>query len=240
MTSFIMWLIAAYLLGSVPIAYLIARLSRGIDLRQYGSGNVGASNLLKSTSRWLTLPVILFDCGKGALAVGAANLLGMDIAQQVALGLAAIIGHNWPVFLRFSGGRGNLTTLGVAIMLPSVNYLFPWSATAALTLTAIGAFIIHDTAVGAGTGIASLPLVSWAVGEPLPITLGFLVIFLIIFIRRLTARQTSVTVSVSRGQLFINRLIFDRDIRNREEWLRRKPLTGTPSGQPSGLRKHRG
>ena len=111
---------------------------------------------------------------------------------------------------------------------------------AALTLAAIGAFIIHDTAVGAGAGIASLPLVSWAIGEPFPITLGFLVIFLIIFIRRLTVRQTSVTVSVSRGQLFINRLIFDRDIRDREAWLRRKPLTGTPGGQPSGLRKHRG
>jgi len=240
MTSFLLLLLASYLVGSVPIAYLIARLFRGIDLRQYGSGNVGASNLSKLTSRRLTIPVVLFDCGKGMLMVGVAKLFGLGIAQQVAVGLAAIVGHNWPVFLRFSGGRGNLTTLGVAIILPSINDLIPWVAIVAVAFAAIGTFIIRDTAVGVTAAIASLPIVSWVAGEPLPFTMGFLVIALILVIRRLTAPQTSVTTSVSRGRLFINRLIFDRDIRDREAWIYRKPVEMTSTEQPLGQREERG
>jgi glycerol-3-phosphate acyltransferase PlsY len=110
--EFVLLLLGAYLLGSVPAAYLAARWSRGIDIRQYGSGNIGVSNLWRSTSKWLAMPVIIFDFGKGMLLVWIAQLLGLGIDQQVAIGLAAIIGHNWPVFLRFSGGRGLLTTLG--------------------------------------------------------------------------------------------------------------------------------
>ena len=90
-------LIAAYLLGSVPAAYLVAKWSRGIDIRKYGSGNVGASNIVRIVSTRWAIPVIIFDVGKGAVMVWAAQLLGLGIAQQVTVGLAAIIGHNWPV-----------------------------------------------------------------------------------------------------------------------------------------------
>jgi len=110
-------ILTAYLVGSVPAAYLAAKWSRGIDIRQYGSGNVGASNLLKFTSKKMAIPVIIFDVGKGMLMVWAAQLVGLGTAQQVIIGLAAIIGHNWPIFLRFNGGRGGLTTLGVVVML---------------------------------------------------------------------------------------------------------------------------
>ena len=118
----VLLILGAYLLGSVPAAYLVAKWSRGIDLRQYGSGSVGASNVVAVASRWWSIPVIIFDLGKGLVMVWVAQLLGLGVAQQVTVGLAVIVGHNWPVFLRFSGGRGILTTLGV------VSILVPWLA----------------------------------------------------------------------------------------------------------------
>ncbi len=227
----ILLIIGAYLLGSVPAAYLVARWSRGIDLRQYGSGSIGVSNLWQSTSKWIAMPIILFDLGKGIIIVWAAQLLGLGITQQVAVGLATIVGHNWPVFLRFSGGRGVLTTLGVVLILPSINNLVPWEAIIALAITAIGLFAFHNIPLGVGIGVTTMPLVSWGFAEPLPITLGFLAMFLIIVIRRLTAPRTSVTASVSRGQLFVNRLLLDRDIGDREAWINRAPLEANSTEQ---------
>ena len=218
-------ILAAYLLGSVPAAYLAAKWSRGIDLRQYGSGNVGASNLLTITSKWIAIPVIIFDVGKGAVMIWATTqLIGPEaVAQQVTVGLAVIIGHNWPVFLRFYGGRGALTTIGVLLILTPLL---------ALILLAI-AFLFSpfgQLALGTTVAMVALPLFSWffsqplRIEEPLPLTLGFLAIFIILLIRRLTAPRTSLSASVTPGQLIINRLLFDRDIRDREAWIKRQPL----------------
>ncbi len=215
-------IVAAYLLGSVPIAYIVARWVRGIDIRQYGSGNVGASNVVTVVSKWWSVPVILFDLGKGVVLVWVAQLLGLGVAQQVAVGLAAIIGHNWPVFLGFNGGRGWLTLVGVAL------FLAP-GPTLILLVFAFLFAIFRQLALGAILAVAALPVFSWflaqpfGIEEPLPVTIGFLVIFLITVLRRLTAPQTPVTASVSRGQLIVNRLLFDRDIRDREAWIHQLP-----------------
>jgi len=232
--EFVLLLLAAYLLGSFPAAYFAARWSRGIDIRQYGSGNVGATNLLGLTSKWIAIVVIIFDLAKGMAMVWAAQLVGLGIAQQVAVGLATIIGHNWPVFLRFNGGRGLLTILGIALFLPLIhsslinrpliNVLIPWEIVAFFALGAVAFFTIHSVPLGAVAGMAAMPLVSWGLGEPPPMTLGFLAMFLIMVIRRLTAPKTSVTASVPPGQLVLNRLLFDRDIRDRQAWIHRQPL----------------
>jgi len=222
--AFILLLVGAYLVGSVPTAYIVGRWRRGIDIRQYGSGNVGASNLLRVSSRWLAVVVIIVDIGKGILMVWAAQAAGLAIAQQVAVGLAAIIGHNWPVFLRFSGGRGILTTMGVAFFLPLANGpLVPWAFIVALALAAVFIFGLHNLPVGTIAGMAALPLVSWLTNEPLAFILGFLAMFLLMVIRRLTAPKTSLTASVSTGELLINRLLLDRDIRDKEAWIYRQP-----------------
>jgi len=221
--EFVLSLLGAYLLGSVPAAYLAAKWSRGIDIRQYGSGNVGATNLLGLTSKWIAIVVIIFDLVKGGVVVWAAQLIGLDITQQVAVGLAAIIGHNWPVFLRFNGGRGILTTLGVIFI------LVPWLAPIVLVI-AFSFALYHQLALGVLLGTISAPVAVWffsqllGVADKLPIALGFLAIFLIAVLRRLTAPRTSLTVSVPLRQLLVNRLLFDRDIRDREAWIRRQPL----------------
>ena len=222
--AFILLLVGAYLVGSIPTAYIVARWRRGIDIRQYGSGNVGASNIVRLSARWLALVVIIVDLGKGMLMVWAAQAAGLALAQQVAVGLAAIIGHNWPVFLRFSGGRGILTTLGVAFSLPLVNGpLVPWAFIIALALAAALIFGLRNLPLGTVISVAALPLVSWLVNEPLMLNLAYLAVFLLVVIRRLTAPRTPLADSVSTGELIVNRLLLDRDIRDKEAWIYRRP-----------------
>ena len=115
--EFWLLILGAYLLGSVPAAYLAAKWSRGIDIREYGTGKVGAANILSAASKWLVIPVAIFDIGKGALTIWVAQLLGLGAAEQVTVGIITVVGHNWPVFLRFQGGRGIFTTLGVFLIL---------------------------------------------------------------------------------------------------------------------------
>jgi glycerol-3-phosphate acyltransferase PlsY len=229
--AFILLLVGAYLVGSIPTAYIAGRWRRGIDIRQYGSGNVGASNLVRLKAKWLAIVVTITDLGKGILMVWAAQAAGLSITQQVAVGLAAIIGHNWPVFLRFSGGRGVLTTAGVAFFLPLANGpLVPWPLIISLSLVAIFVFGFHNLPVGTIAGMAALPLVSWLAGEPLALTLGFLAMFFVMVIRRLTAPKSSLTASVPTRELVINRLLFDRDIRDKEAWIYRKPAEKEEKG----------
>lgn len=201
----------------MPLAYLVAKFSRGIDLRQLGSGNIGASNLWVSVSKWVALAVGFFDLVKGALMVWVAQLLGLGVAEQVTVGVAAIVGHNWPIFLRFSGGRGIFTTLGVLLILK------PWWGIALFLAVVPVGLLIKDSPLPVLCGIAVLPLAGWLSGQPLPITLGLLAILIIVVIRRLTAPRTQLTASVSLRQLLINRLLFDRDIRDRKAWVHRPP-----------------
>lgn len=214
-------IIVAYLLGSVPVAYLVAKLVRGIDIRQYGSGNVGAANALRVVSKWGAIPVLVFDLVKGFLAIWVAQWIGLGITEQVVIGLAAVIGHNWPVFLGFNGGRGALTTLGVALFLAPVI--------AAVLLAMVLIFgIFRQMSLGVLLATAILPVCTWFFSQPLGITeeplglsLGFVAIFVVMVIRRLTVRRAAIATSLSTGQLLVNRLFFDRDIRDREVWIHR-------------------
>ncbi|UCG10150.1 MAG: glycerol-3-phosphate acyltransferase [Dehalococcoidia bacterium] len=194
----------------------MANWSRGIDLRQLGSGNIGASNLWVSVSKWAALTVGFFDVVKGILVVWVAQLLGLGIAEQITVGVAAVAGHNWSVFLRFSGGRGLLTTMGIVL------FLMPWGVVSFLAIASIS-FFTKDSPLPVLGGVITLPLVGWLSGEPLAITLGLTAMVIILVIRRLTAPRTPLTASVSGGQLFINRLLFDRDIRGRRAWVHRPP-----------------
>lgn len=115
-----------------------------------------------------------------------------------------------------------LTTLGVVFI------LVPWLGLIALII-AYSMAPFRQLALGTIIAVASLPIFSWflpqlfGIEKPLPITLGFVAIFLLAVIRRLTAPRTIFTPSVSRGQLFVNRLLFDRDIRDRDAWINRRP-----------------
>jgi glycerol-3-phosphate acyltransferase PlsY len=148
--------------------------------------------------------------------VWVAQLFGLGIAEQVMVGVATVVGHNWSVFLRFSGGRGLLTTMGVVLI------LLPWGAALFLAIALIG-LLSKDFPLPVLGGLIAIPLASWLSGQPLPIILGFAAMVVILVIRRLTAPRTQLTVTVNGRQLFINRLLFDRDIRDRKTWIHRPP-----------------
>lgn len=128
MVSLFPGMILSYLLGSIPFGYIAGRVLRGIDIRDYGSGNVGATNVLRTLGTKAGIVVLLLDAAKGVAAVlGIGSLaiaLSPDInpsAAKALCGAAAIIGHDWTLFLRFKGGKGVATGLGVFF---SVGWLF--------------------------------------------------------------------------------------------------------------------
>ena len=105
----------AYLLGSIPVGLIVGKFWRGIDIRQFGSGNIGASNILRTLGPAAAIVVFIGDTLKGTLAVLLCKALGLPDVLVVAGGLLAVVGHNWSVFLSFSGGRGVATALGILI-----------------------------------------------------------------------------------------------------------------------------
>lgn len=104
--------VAAFLIGSVPTGQLVAR-SRGIDLRKKGSGNIGATNVLRTTGKSAALLTLAGDMGKGAAAVLLGKYFGAGTLQAGVIGLCAILGHDYSVFMKFRGGKGVATSIGV-------------------------------------------------------------------------------------------------------------------------------
>ena len=208
-------------MGSTPAAFILTKWFYGIDIRQHGTGNIGAANVYRVVSKWLAVPVMLFDVGKGALMVWIAQLLGMGAAAQATVGIIAIAGHNWPIFLRFKGGRGIFTSLGVITMLS------PWLGLIIFVEPYLFA-PIRQVAFGVFLALASLPFFSWFLYQPLgvedrlPVTLGFVVLLLMAFFKRLVVPRTTLSKSVPLVELFFNRLLFDRDIRDAKAWIKRK------------------
>jgi len=223
MTIWIILIICAYLVGSVPSSYLAAK-SRGIDLRRHGTFQVGGGNLWRTTSRKLGLTVGIFDFIKGALMVGIAHLQGLDAGQQLAVGLAVVVGHNWPIFLRFHGGRGIATSIGLILILPAINEVTPWPSTVFMVILVVGAIVLRTTPVPILIGMVLLPVTSQIFQEPLSVTMGFLAMVLIIIIKRLTAQPATEAARIGTGRLLLNRLLFDRDIADRTTWVHRKPV----------------
>lgn len=114
-------LFGAYLLGSIPFAFLIARRWRGIDLRRSGSGNVGATNVMRTAGTRSAMAAVALDIIKGAAVVVLANKAAPGAVAPSAAGVAAIVGHIYPVWLRFRGGKGVATAFGVFGMLAPVG-----------------------------------------------------------------------------------------------------------------------
>ena len=112
-------LVLAYLLGSIPWGYILLRFRSGMDVRDYGSGRTGMSNVLRTGGGRVAALVLALDMGKGILVVVLAREAMDSTAGEVAAGLLALIGHNWPIFLKFRGGRGVLIGLGgLSVMAP--------------------------------------------------------------------------------------------------------------------------
>jgi glycerol-3-phosphate acyltransferase PlsY len=141
-----------YLLGSVPTGIIAGRLARGIDIRDYGSGKMGFTNALRTIGLRASLPVLVGDLAKGALTVVIARLLSDNAYVQAVGGLAAVVGHDWPVFAGFRGGRGVTTSFGVLLgMNPLVGLaLVPVAVAIALVTRYMSVMSISGAVLAAG------------------------------------------------------------------------------------------
>jgi glycerol-3-phosphate acyltransferase PlsY len=110
-------IVCSYLLGSIPTAYIAGKILKGIDIREHGSGNVGATNVFRVLGKKPGIVVLIIDILKGVLAVAViGRMLGLvNIPDYILLAVAVVCGHNWTIFLQFKGGKGIATSLGVLI-----------------------------------------------------------------------------------------------------------------------------
>jgi glycerol-3-phosphate acyltransferase PlsY len=153
-----LWIGIGYLLGSIPFGLLLTRLI-GVDIRKVGSGNIGTTNVLRTGNKGLAAATLLLDAGKGAAAVLLGQQFGGVEAGMLA-GVAAFIGHCFPVWLGFKGGKGVATLLGVALA------AVPLAGVAALIAWLLGAVVTRFSSVGGLLSAVVAPAVAWALGFP--------------------------------------------------------------------------
>jgi glycerol-3-phosphate acyltransferase PlsY len=155
-------LVAAYLVGAIPIGYLVARLAGGIDIRSAGSGNIGATNVLRTLGKLPAVATLLGDVAKGMAAVKLAALIDPAPPWAAAAAVLAIAGNCWPVFLRFRGGKGVATGFGAFLALAPIA-----TAPAALVWAVVVASFRY-VSLGSVMACLCLPIGVAALGYPRP------------------------------------------------------------------------
>ena len=147
-------LILAYLMGSFPSAFIVAKLSQGVDIRRVGSRNMGAMNTFYKVGFWWGMLVLILDIGKGALAAAVGwQMTHMDYIQ-LAAGFAAVLGHSFPIFLRFKGGKGGATCIGALL------YIMPWGGPFLLALFGIVLLITRFPTLSYGVALLGFPVIA--------------------------------------------------------------------------------
>jgi glycerol-3-phosphate acyltransferase PlsY len=150
--------VLGYLIGSIPNGLLIGKVLYNIDLRQFGSKNIGATNAFRTLGLWPAFWVFLTDAAKGVIAVYLGSLLvGTPIALLLG-GIAAIIGHNWSIFLKFTGGRGVATGLGViAVLVPQITVIV-------FLIWAIIVYLTRYVSLASIVSAILVPIFMWIMG----------------------------------------------------------------------------
>jgi glycerol-3-phosphate acyltransferase PlsY len=176
---------------------------KGSDIRQAGSGNVGALNAMHQVGVWGGLLVLLVDAAKGAAAVLLPGWVEAPTWSSYLTGVAAVVGHNWPVFLRFRGGKGAATTLGIAlVILPKLTLI-------ALGPTLLIALLTRNVATGVGMGFITLNVLAIVTGQDTgKIALGLLLTTLVVVSYGIANREQIIAAIRARR---LRRLLFDRN-----------------------------
>ncbi len=199
-----------YLLGSTPSAYIATRLATGKDIRQLGGGNVGGLNTLREVGVWPATAAGIVDVGKGTAAVAIAYwLLDLSLVFVLLAGLGAVIGHNWMLWLKFSGGKGMGPAMGALfVLMPLYGY---WQGLLILLGIILAIFIFtRNVALGMGIGLVFLPLIVWLGTESGTATIIAIILGLVIAMKFLpTARAAWAKVENKKD------FVFDRGQRSR-------------------------
>jgi len=152
--------VIAYLLGSINSAYIVTRLVTGKDIRQLGGGNAGGRNVFREVGFLAAVPVVFFDVGKGAASVAIAHwLLGVPLYEPhyfiFLAGLAAVAGHMWSVYIKFTGGNGLAAAVGVLAM------LMPWALLIVFGIMGLLTLFTRNPVLSLNISLLSLPVSAW-------------------------------------------------------------------------------
>ena len=213
--------IGSYLLGSIPTAYLIGRLIKGVDIRGYGSGNVGSANLYEHVGKRWVVPLVAVEMlVKGALPIWVGlYVLDIDRSSAYLIGppLLAIAGNNWSAFLKLQGGRGIAVTGGTLLALSPVLFL------ASCAIAVVGWKATKSSGLWVLISLILLPLWAYLVHDNLNLVWYCLGLLGIVVLKRLSSNWTPFPEGVSRRRVLFNRMVRDRDVSDRTGWVRRIP-----------------
>lgn len=217
-------ILGSYILGSLPFMYLLGRL-HGIDLREYGDMHLA---LWRNVNRVEGLAGVLFDFAKGMIAVLVARALGFDPGWVAFAGVAAVAGQMWPIFLKLDGEKGNSVGLAMSSVLATKALLIALIAVIiGFSVRTIPRFLEPNQTwnerlkfggppslslpLGMATAFAALPPAALLMGQPREVVLAFVVLFVLIMVRRLTAGvREDLREPTGKRSMLLNRLLFDR------------------------------
>jgi len=192
----ILGIVIGYLLGAIPSAYIMASLRKGVDVRKFGVGNIGAMNVFRHIGIWEGIVVGVADVAKGAVAILIAQALGVSEFWWLGSGFTALLGHNFPVFLGFKGGKGSATAIGIFLL------LVPKEMGLALGIMALTILVTRNLVFALGIGFALVPLFIWLFSESaVLIFYSLAIIGLIGLTSLLTVRKIGLKRSTSSGTL---------------------------------------
>jgi glycerol-3-phosphate acyltransferase PlsY len=195
--------VLGYLLGSIPTAYIATRVATGKDVRRLGGGNVGGLNVYREVGIIPAVVVGIVDVCKGAAAVAIAYwLLGVSPLFVLAAALAAVVGHNWMVFLKFSGGKGMGATIGALLVLLPI-YGYPLGLAFFFVAVLIPFIITRNVALSMGVGLIALPFIGWLGMHSTLFIIFSIVLGLIILVRFIpTARLSKARAGSAKSFVF--------------------------------------
>lgn len=226
MTTSILLAMGAYFWGGIPTANILARLVRGVDLRSYGSQSVTSSNAGQLMGRWAVSLVGVLDILKGAAPIWGAQALDVSATGQMAAGIAVVGGHNWSPFLGFQGGRGMAAFLGVLLAAAPLE-LALWGFVSLFGVVMFGS-------VPLWLGLSTLLVPVWAglLREVAPVIWGTSGVAVLVVAKRLTGNKLGPILSPGRGRVLLYRFLFDRDTRDRAQWVRRGDPSTSAGSKP--------
>jgi glycerol-3-phosphate acyltransferase PlsY len=197
-------IIIGYLLGTIPTAYIVTRLWIKRDIRRLGGGNVGFMNVFREVGTLPGLLVVFIDIAKGAAAIAIAKW-GLTVPDAFVLltGMATIIGHNWMPWLKFSGGKGMASAIGIIITL-FLAYGYPLLLGIFIAIVLIPLFITRNVALSMGLGLIALPFIVWFGTHSAFAAIMAAVLFLISFIKFLPTALLSIKNSRRKKDLIFD------------------------------------
>ncbi len=220
--------IAAFLFGSIPTGYIIGRRVRGIDIRQYGSGNVGSNNVNQHVGKkWMAVQLISDILVKGAGSVWfTVYVAGIEWSSPLVVGVPLLVmaGNNWSPFLKFQGGRGLGVAVGTLAAISPLIFI-------ALIIVYLGGCLLYraGAAVWALLALLLLPVLSLIVPDGLKMMEGLTMIWYSLgilgmaLLKRVLSNWSPFPEELPRRKVFFNRLVRDRDVDDRTQWVERIP-----------------